>query len=120
MTVPDVPATMGTILAISAEKWGELAEKVGPAAGVPQSAQFGFRQEWVDYIGGRTEVDAEGRWSLELDPGEYVFCVGNLAGPPPDPESVPVSVLGCLAPLDVSAGQTALDIHVGDIGVTGR
>ena len=94
---------------------------VGPAASFPQSAQFGFRRKWVDYIEVRTEIDTQGRWSLELDPGGYVFCLGSLAGSPPDPElNILMSVLGCLAPLDVLAGQTALNIYVGDLGVTGR
>ncbi len=120
MNMPDMPASMGTVVAIGSERWRELSDAIGPAAIEPQRAQFGFRKEWTDFIEARGEIDDQGRWSLELDPGDYVLCIGNLAGPAPAPESHPISVTGCLAPLNVSAGITTLDLYVGELGLTGR
>ena len=118
--MPEVTASTGTVFAIQSKRWGALSDEIGPDADSPQRAQFGFRREWVDLIEARAEIGVDGRWSLGLDPGDYVLCIGNLAGAAPDPESYPISVQGCLSPRNVSAGNTILDLYVGELGLSGR
>ena len=78
----------------------------------------GLHQENLDTA--RAEIEATGRWSMSLEPGNYVFCVGDLTGGPIDPDRVWMEIVGCLDPLTLRSGEATLNIALGELGASGR
>ena len=119
-TIPDFPYSAGAVLAIPAERWDELMSRVG-LHGALQYVQFAIgRGTFDEFVVAATTIDSDGSYRLSLRPSHYVICVGNLTGPPPDPEAYPVSINGCLGPVMVEGNRKSIEISFGEGGVIGR
>jgi hypothetical protein len=118
MTIPDTPYSQGMVLAVSGESFPALLKQVGIVPG-SQRIQFAMSNElFSSYVSASAELKGNGSYTLQLDPGKYALCVGNLGAPPPNPEAFPVYVYGCLNVLVKTGEERFIDIFFGIGGVT--
>ncbi|NIQ01464.1 MAG: hypothetical protein GWO19_13635 [Nitrospinaceae bacterium] len=118
-TIPSFPYASGTVLAIPQAKWPVLARRLD-LQGRPEHLRFSLRREdYRETVAAAAPIGQNGEYEMKPDPGRYVVCLGNLTGAPPDPETVPVSVFGCVEPVDIVSGRDEkLDLFFGEGGVT--
>ena len=118
MTIPDTPYSQGMVLAVSEDSFPALLKHVGIVPG-SQRIQFAMSNElFSSYVSTSAELKQNGNYTLELNPGNYALCVGNLGAPPPNPEAFPVYVYGCLEVSVKSGDKKSIDIFFGVGGVT--
>jgi hypothetical protein len=100
-TIPDEPLPDQLVLLLPAEA---AAAALGLPGGVLDPEQLRFTHATIQQAppGTATAVtDAEGRFNLELPPGEYVLCLADSEAPP---AGFPVTTRGC-AVVAVAPGE---------------
>ena len=87
--IPDLAGEGGLVAAVPATRGADLWAAAGavPAAGQESYAQFVLDREGFERLAATVaEVDDDGRFELDADPGDYLLCrvvptfAGDLAG----------------------------------------
>lgn len=90
--IPDEPLAGEMLLAIPAEKAGEILAGGGAAPGDEELRFLRARLTQADPSVQVTRSDAGGNYIFQLEPGEYILCAVNSDKDPPD---FPVTTRGC-------------------------
>lgn len=115
-TMPDTPYTRGLVIGIDVAAWNTLRERLGLTGELSRN-HFNLSSELYETaIAARADIGENGRYHLQLPPGDHILCLGNLPVPPVDQSRYPVAVNGCTRAAVPKAGLR-LDFYVGIGGV---
>lgn len=119
-SIPDTPYGSGAVVAVPATRWHDLSARIGLNEPPLRHAQFTLpRAAFDELVADSAGIRDDGTYELDLIPGRYIICVGNLGAPPPAPEVYPVVVGGCLEVRVPEGPRHRLDILFGEGGATG-
>lgn len=118
-TIPDTPFSNGLVVVIPSEKWGALLHRAGITPGPKRRTQFSMNKDlFSDHVVVSAALKNDGSYSIYLDAGSYVLCVGKRGESGKEAGTMPVFVYGCLDLVVQAGGERVIDVFFGIAGVT--
>ncbi len=114
-TIPNMAYKNGIVLAFSRSTWQLLVTELN--LNQTLRSQFNLsRNDYESRLSGAVSLSIDGAYKLELSPGDYVVCVGNLGSTPADQVKYPVAINGCFETF-IPDFRLEVDIYYGIGGI---
>jgi hypothetical protein len=116
--VENIPYTSGLVLAIKSTQWTELSKALHIDIEMnATNIQLPLSHELFDrYVAAVADLNDSGIYKLELDPGHYVFCSGNLGSQPSEPNLYRLVINGCSSQVNIQNCTHLLNFQFGESG----
>lgn len=118
-TLPNIPLTNSVVLAVPHNVWLTWGPSlVSISSDNLRRLQRRWDSQLMPLDGVTTAViDEKGRYKMEIETGEYVFCLADTNSSLNDAPKLPNVLVGCTEKLTIAPLPYALDLRFGELGV---